>query len=187
MKWWWKTGILLFSIIILYVSFIRAGFERLKENRNYDILRNVPISFQSKNEFGGFENHCYKLPETNTLPDSPWYFIKSIRDEFWVNLTKNPLEKANILLLIADKKMEEAIKLDKKGRENLANKTVKDAILKLEKSKIIVKSLEQKDVEVIKMTNTINEAENAYKYLIEFLQLDNDIQNLFINKVEKCL
>lgn len=187
MKWWWKIAILSFSIIILYISFIRAGLERLKENRNYDVLRNVPVYFQSKNELGGFENHCYKLPETNTLPDSPWYFIKNLRDEFWVNLTQNPLEKANILLLLADKKMEEAIKLDKKGREILANETVKDSVLKLEKSKKIVISLDQKDIEVKKMNIKIDEATRAYKYLIEFLQLDNDVQNLLINNVEKCL
>ncbi len=187
MKWWWKLVILSFSIIILYISFTRAGLERLKENKNYDILRNVPIYFQSKNELGELENHCYKLPETRTLPDSPWYLIKNIRDELWVSLTKNPLEKANILLLIADKKMEEAIKLDKKGRENLSNETAKNSILKLEKSKKIIKPLNQKDIEVMKINNRIDEATRAYKYLITFLQLDNEVQNLFINNVEKCL
>lgn len=187
MKWWWKFGIILSSIIIIYISFIRASLERLKENNNYDKLRNIPISFQSKNELGVLENHCYKLPETNTLPDSPWYFIKNIRDEFWVNFSKEPLEKANILLLLADKKIEEAIKLDKKGKENLANEIVKDSISKFEKSKKIIKSLDQKDIEVIKMNIKINEATRAYKYLIDDLQLDNEVQNLFINNVEKCL
>lgn len=186
MKWWWKFGIISFSIIIIYISFVRAGLERVKENKNYDKLRNIPISFQSKNYLGGLENHCYKLPETRTLPDSPWYFIKNLRDELWVNLSKNPLEKANILLLTADKKLEEAIRLDKKGRENLANETVKDAILKLEKSKIIVESLDQKDIEVMKMSTKIDEATRVYKYLIDFLQLNNEVQNLFINNVENC-
>jgi len=186
MKWWWKFGIILFSIIILYISFARAGLERIRENKNYDKLRNVPISFQLKNNLGQLENYCYMLPETRTLPDSPWYLIKNLRDEFWVNFTKDPLEKANILLLIADKKLEEAIKLDKKGRENLANDTVKDAILKLEKSKKIVKYLDQKDIEVMKMSTKIDEAEKVYKYLIDFLKLDNETQNLFINNVENC-
>jgi len=186
MKWWWKFGIILFSIIIIYISFVRAGLERIKENINYDKLRNIPISFQSKNNLGELENHCYKLPETRTLPDNPWYFIKNLRDEFWVNFSKNPLEKANILLLIADKKLEEAIRLDKKGRENLANITVKDAILKLERSKKIVKSLDQKDIEVMKMSIKIDEAEKVYKYLIDYLKLDKETQNLFINNVENC-
>lgn len=186
MKWWWKLVIISFSIIILYISLIRAGLDRLKENKNYDILRNVPISFQSKNELGELENHCYKLPETRTLPDSPLYFVKNIRDEFWVKFSKDPLEKAKILLLLADKKIEEAIKLDKKGRENLANETVKDAILKLEKSKKIVESLDQKDIEVMKMSTKIDETTRFYKYLINFLQLDNEVQNLLINNVENC-
>ncbi len=186
MKWWWKLGITFFSIIILYISFVRAGLERVKENRNYDKLRNVPISFQFKNNLGELENYCYNLPESRTLPDSPWYFIKNLRDKFWVDFTNNPLEKANILLLIADKKLEEAIKLVEKGRENLGDETVKDAILKLEKSKNIVESLDQKDIEVMKMNTKIDEATRAYKYLIDFLQLDNEVENLFINKVENC-
>ncbi len=184
MKWWWKIGIILLSIIIIYISFIRAGLDRLKENRNFDTLRNLPITFQTKNRAGEFESHCYKLPETNTLPDSPWYFIKNIRDEFWINFSKDPLEKANILLLLADKKIEEAIELDKKGKQNLANEIAKDSIVKLEKSKKIIKSLNQEDIEVKKMNNKIEEAKRAYKYLIDYLQLDKEVQNLFINNVE---
>lgn len=187
MKWWWKIGIILLSIIIIYISFVRAGLERLKENKNYDVLRNVPISFQIKNDLGEFESHCYNLPEANTLPDNPWYFIKNIRDEFWINFSKNPIEKANILLLLADKKIEEAIKLDKKGKQNLANEIVKDSITRLERSKKIVKSLDQEDIEVQKMNIKIEEASRAYKYLIDYLQLDKEVQNLFLNNVEKCL
>jgi len=187
MKWWWKIGIMLLSIIIIYVSFARAGLERLKQNRNFDTLRNVPITFQTKNILGELETHCYKLPESRTLPDSPWYFIKNIRDEFWVKFSKDPLEKANILLLLADKKIEEAIKLDEKGKQNLANETVKDSIVKLEKSQKIIKSLDQNNIEVDKMNNKIDEATRTYKYLIDYLQLNKEVQNLFINNVEKCL
>mgnify|MGYP000978754958 CR=1 FL=1 len=186
MKWWWKLGIILFSIIILYISFVRAGLEIIRENRNYDKLRNVPVSFQFKNKLGELEYNCYNLPESRTLPDNPLYYIKNLRDEFWVILTKDSLEKANILLLIADKKLEEAIKLDKKGKQNLANKTFKNAILKLEKSIKIVNSLNQKDIEVMKMSIKISEAEKVYKYLIDYLNLDKETQFLFTNNVEKC-
>ena len=183
MKWWWKIGIIFFSTIVLYISFVRAGLERIRENKNFDKLRNVPISYQVKNEIGELKNYCYNLPETQTLPDNPWYLIKTLRDEIWISLTKNPIEKADIILLVADKKLEEAIKLDKKGKEILSNKTVKKAILKLEKSKKIINSLNQKDIEVIKMNNKIEEATRAYKYLIEFLELEKEKNNLFI---EKC-
>jgi len=183
MKWWWKIGTVLLSAVVLYISFARAGLERIKENNNFDKLRNVPISFQSKNDLGELKNYCYNIPETRTLPDSPWYLIKGLRDEFWIKLTKNPIEKAEIILLIADKKLEESIKLVKKGKENLANKTVKKAILKLEESKRILYSLDQQDVEVIKMNNKIIEATRAYKYLIDYLELDKETNNLFR---EKC-
>ncbi len=186
MKWWWKIGTISLSILILYISFVRAGLDRIRNNKNYDKLRSVPITFQLKNDLGQLENYCYKLPESRTLPDSPWYIIKDLRDEFWVKFSKDPLEKANILLLISDKKLEEAIRLDEKGRQNLANETVKEAILKLERSKKIVKSLDQEDIEVTKMNTKIDEAEKVYKYLIEYLMLDKETQNLFINNVENC-
>lgn len=186
MKWWWKIGIIISSIIIVYISFVRAGLEIISKNKNYNNLRNIPIHFQTKNDLGELVNNCYKLPETRVLPDNPLYLIKNLRDKFWVSLTKNSVEKVNILLLIADKKLEEAIRLDKKGKENLANDTVKDAILMLEKSNKIIKSLDQKDIEVMKMNIKIDEAIRAYKYLIDFLKLENETQNLFISNVENC-
>lgn len=186
MKFWLKFGMIIFSAAILYVSFARAGLDRINGGENYDNLRNVPIYFQAKNNLGVSENYCYKFPETRTLPDSPLYFIKNLRDEFWVHFSKNPLEKASILLLIADKKAEESIRLDEKGRDYLAEKTIKNAILKLEKSKKIVKSLNQNDIEVMKMSEKIDKAVMVYKHLIDFLKLDNNIKNLLINNVEKC-
>lgn len=180
MKWWWKVGLILFSVTILYVSFARAGLERVTENKDYDNLRNIPISFYAENEIGERVSYCYKLPETRILPNNPFYIIKNIRDGFWISFTKEPLEKAKLLLLIADKNLEEAIRLDEKGKQNLANKTVKEAILKLERSKKIVISLNQEDIEVMKMSTKISEAERVYKYLIDFLRLDKKLKNFLL-------
>ena len=186
MKWWWKVGLIFFSMTILYVSFARAGLERIVENKDYDKSRNIPISFYAKNDVGERVSYCYRLPETRILPNNPFYIVKNIRDSFWISFTKEPIEKAELLLLIADKNLEEAIRLDEKGKQNLANETVKSAILKLEKSKKIVISLNQEDIEVMKMSTKINEAEKVYKYLIDFLRLDKKTQELFIENVEKC-
>lgn len=48
----------------------------------------------------------YVLPYPGRiLPDSPFWFFKAARDKVWLILTRNPLKKAEIRLLFADKRL----------------------------------------------------------------------------------
>lgn len=47
----------------------------------------------------------YSLPYPGILPDHPLYFLKSLRDQILLFVTRNPLEKSKLYLRIADKKL----------------------------------------------------------------------------------
>ena len=164
---------------ILYVSFARAGLERVSEDEKYDNLRKVTVSFG--------ENSCYKLPETRTLPDSPFYGLKSLRDELWINLSNEPLEKARITLLIADKKIEEAIVLSKKnGKKDLIIKTSQQAAEKLKSAKDLISKMNDKDIEVQKVSQRIEMATLAYKDIIDSFKIDDKNQQGLFKLIDTC-
>lgn len=47
----------------------------------------------------------YYLPYPGILPDHPLYKIKMVRDRFWLWLTSDAIDKGELLLLIADKRL----------------------------------------------------------------------------------
>ena len=47
----------------------------------------------------------YYLPYPGILPDHSFYKIKMIRDQIWLALTNDPVQKAQLLLLFADKRI----------------------------------------------------------------------------------
>lgn len=62
----------------------------------------------------------YNLPYPGILPDHPLYFIKAIRDRFLYLRTRDNLKKAEVYLLLSDKRVAMAIALAKKGKDKLA-------------------------------------------------------------------
>lgn len=65
----------------------------------------------------------YKLPYPGLLPDSPIYFIKSLRDQLLVWTTRGEVKKANLYLLLADKNLVMGKILWEKGNADLSIKT----------------------------------------------------------------
>lgn len=66
------------------------------------------------------EKVLYQLPYPGILPDHPLYFIKAIRDRLMDFLTRSYIEKAKLYLLYSNKRVNSAILLSQKGKNNLA-------------------------------------------------------------------
>jgi hypothetical protein len=58
----------------------------------------------------------YTLPFAGILPDSPLYYVKTIRDNFWLFFTRDNMKKAEVLLLFSDRKTSAAQLLSKNGK-----------------------------------------------------------------------
>lgn len=66
------------------------------------------------------EKIIYNLPYPGILPDHPLYFLKAIRDRLVDFLTRDNIKKAELYLLYSNKRVNSAIFLFKKGKNNLA-------------------------------------------------------------------
>ena len=76
----------------------------------------------------------YVLPYPGILPDHPLYFLKMIRDRIWLILTTNPLKKAEVLLLFADKRIGAAAALVSGNKSSLGLTTAAKAEKYLERA-----------------------------------------------------
>lgn len=63
---------------------------------------------------------AYMLPYPGILPDNPLYKIKVLRDKIWIAITQDPVKKARLYLLFADKKIAMAKALAQKNKFTLA-------------------------------------------------------------------
>jgi len=66
------------------------------------------------------ETVLYNLPYPGILPDNPLYFIKAIRDQVLIFGTRDNVKKAQLYLLLSDKRIAMAVALAKKGKEKQA-------------------------------------------------------------------
>jgi len=93
---------LIFAFGILTTSVLRASAQT--SSQNYQI---APVEEQTTEEelIDQQEEVDYFLPYPGLLPDHFLYPLKMIRDRIWLWLTINPLKKADLLLLFADKRL----------------------------------------------------------------------------------
>ncbi len=69
----------------------------------------------------------YILPYPGILPDNPLYFLKAARDKILDFITRDNLQKAQLYLLLSDKRAAMAILLVKEGKDSLAVSTISKA------------------------------------------------------------
>ncbi len=120
------------AIIFIFIFFPQAIFAETMS------LKEIPPSPSPKPAIG------YELAYPGVLPDSPLYFLKVARDKAISLLTSDPLKKSEFDLLTADKRLNSAVYLFRKGasKYTLAEQTIskgenyfEDAIKQVELAK----------------------------------------------------
>lgn len=116
----------LFAFVVLAVSVLRSS------KINY-VFSATPSPLP-----GGAEEEIkidYVLPYPGKiLPDSPLWFLKVLRDKVWLTVTLNSSRKAELMLLMADKRLLSAKALFEKDKAGLAYSTLTKAEKYLEKA-----------------------------------------------------
>jgi len=78
----------------------------------------------------------YMLPYPGRItPDSPLWSFKALRDKAWIMATFNSLKKAEIMLLMADKRIQQALALFESDKASLGVSTLTKAEKYLEEAK----------------------------------------------------
>ncbi|MDD3003047.1 MAG: DUF5667 domain-containing protein [Candidatus Shapirobacteria bacterium] len=184
-KWCGRFFLLIISLMILFWSLVSAGFEKMMSDMRSNRLRNIPIEYVK--EIGNGEKilKIYKVPESNIEPGDIRYSLKKFRDELWILLSRTPKEKAEVYLLMADKRMFEVVNLIKdKKSDDLILKTLDDSICNLEEAKKNLFEKNQKDVEFFKTNQQIDQAGLAYEDIVKSFNYKNEKVDKIINELE---
>lgn len=161
---------------VLFVSFVRAGLDRVTEDEKFDRLRRISMAYV--NHEG--ENRCYRLPESELLPDNIFYPIKELRDNLWIYLTRDKIDKLRIILLINDKRIEEILSLEEKNSsKSLIEKRLDKVGLMLNKLKNESKDLIDNRAELKEIRRRIELSDEFYTFVYQ-----RYYQN---SKLDKCL
>jgi len=186
LKWLGYFFLVITSLMILFWSLVAAGFEKLKDDIKTNSLRNVPIEYVKEIDNGEKILKTYKVPESHVEPGDVRYPLKKFRDELWILLSRTQKEKAEVHLLMADKRMFETIELIKNQRsEELILKTLDNSIYNLMEAKKNLFEENKRDIDFFKIDQQINKAGLAYEDIVKSFNYKNEKINKTVNELEK--
>ncbi len=90
----------------------------------------------------------YVLPYAGILPDHPLFFFKQIRDRILILLTRDPLKKSQLYLILSDKSLVMGGLLWEKGNYNLAISTLTNGEKYLLQSVMVLFDVTNKDQDI---------------------------------------
>ncbi|MCX6705814.1 MAG: DUF5667 domain-containing protein [Candidatus Woesebacteria bacterium] len=101
------------------------------------------------------------------LPDSPFWPIKALRDKLWMGVTTNPMRKAELSLLFADKRLMASYELFRINKPLLALSTLTKAGKYLEEGGVIEKNERQRGLDTKSFLFTLATASLKHREVIE--------------------
>ena len=183
-----RIAFLILGFLVLYISMARGSLDLMIKDEKENELRKIPIKSEFIDKNGTTVKVEYKFPETRTLPTSPFYSAKKVRDYLWISFTKNKLDKCRVMMLVADKKMSEVVIMNQQQvEEQIVIGTTIEAInqLKLASEELNKNQLNEIEKEII--LTQINQAKYVYKEIIETLKINQEEQKFLTSKVEEIL
>lgn len=102
----------LFGVAVIFFLLVPAVFHVVNYSQSVKIENNKVI---------------YDLPYPGILQDSPLYFLKAARDKALDIATRDPVKKAELYLLLSDKRINASTFLAKGGKTQLAITTASKA------------------------------------------------------------
>lgn len=110
----------------------------------------------------------YQLPyQGRILPNSPLWPIKALRDKIWVSITFNPLKKAELYLLLSDKRIAASLAMFEKDESELGVSTLTKAEKYLELAGEQYKKAEEKGLETTGFLTNLAMSSLKHRQLIE--------------------
>lgn len=105
-------NILWFVLTVFFILFVSFSFSLITYSQSIVLNQSKVV---------------YELPYPGILPDHPLYLLKAVRDKTLDVFTRDNIKKAELYLLLSDKRTAMAISLVKKGKDKLALTTMSKA------------------------------------------------------------
>lgn len=152
------------AFIILSISILRSSAIR----PNIDVYSATPKPELKENTQDKKIEIMYVMPfPGRILPDSPFWPVKALRDKVWMTVTTNPMRKAELSLLFADKRLIASYELFKINKPLLALTTLTKAEKYLEASSVIEKNERLRGLDTKSFLFTLATASLKHRQIIE--------------------
>src|SRR3989339_222190 len=153
-----------FAFIVLSISVLRSSVIR----PSLDVYSATPKPTSKETTLDKKLEVLYVMPfPGRILPDSPFWPIKALRDKVWMGITSNPMRKAELALLFADKRLMSAYELFKLNKPQLALTTLTKAEKYLEEGSLIEKKERNGGVDTKSFLFTLATASLKHREIIE--------------------
>ncbi len=179
----YSLSALVIGLAVLFVSVSRAGVEILAQENNDIRVRIEPIELTIYHKDGTTEPVVYRVPEVNTLSNNPFYGFKKLRDYLWLMFSQGNLNKAKVSLLLADKKISEAIELIKNNNTKLALEAGSEALDKLKYADTQLNQVDDSELEKKDVFNMMYHAGYAYKEVMVSMENEFEIDKEKLNQI----
>ena len=152
------------AFIILAISVLRSSAIR----PNIDVYSATPKPVLKEGAQEKKIEIMYVMPfPGRILPDSPFWPVKALRDKLWMGVTTNPMRKAELSLLFADKRLISSYELFKINKPLLALSTLTKAEKYLEAGSVIEKKERQKGLDTKSFLFTLATASLKHREVVE--------------------
>ena len=152
------------AFIILSISVLRSSIIR----PSIDVYSATPKPELKADTQDSKIEIMYVMPfPGRILPDSPFWPIKALRDKLWMGVTTNPMRKAELSLLFADKRLMASYELFRINKPLLALSTLTKAGKYLEEGGVIEKNERQRGLDTKSFLFTLATASLKHREVIE--------------------
>lgn len=159
---------LVFGVAILVMSFLSATHPKAAADTTTSM---TPVASASA------EKSEYYLPYPGILPDSPLFKLKAVRDRIRVLVSFDKLKRAEVELLLADKRINAAQALFDGGKEDLAVSTATKAEKYLWQSAEDTMTLARSGKDVKSMLLILSKAGVKHLEMLESMRLKSSAAN----------
>lgn len=129
----------------------------------------------------------YNLPYPGILPDHPLYTLKRIRDWILLKLTKDPVKKIEVRLLLSDKKLVMGEILWEKKKTDLAIAIFKESESDLLSSALLILQLKQDGQLPPGLADKVDLASQKHAEILNMVKLSGMIDSVKIEKFEEVI
>lgn len=154
----------IFAFIILSISVLRSSAIR----PSIDVYSATPKPELKTDNSKDKIEIAYAMPfPGRILPDSPFWPLKALRDKVWMIVTTNPMRKAELSLLFADKRLMASNELFKLNKPQLALSTLTKAEKYLESASTIERKERQRGLDTKSFLFTLSTSSLKHREIIE--------------------
>jgi hypothetical protein len=164
------VAVLLFAFWILAVSVVRTvAIEGQSSSQNYKLTMVNPAAVGEEASSTAMVQKGetdYFLAYPGILPDNFLYSLKMIRDRIWLWLTVEPLKKAELMLLFADKRLGAGKVLIEGNKIDLGVSTLSKAEKYLQRALAQERTIQKTDEETKAFLEKLSKAASKHEEIL---------------------